>query len=107
MNDIVLTEILFFACLFVHKQVKITPGTHRRSKISKTAFAMFLEEKQCKNQDENFIKTIIHDPAARNMPGKVKLSTLQTQHLKPNFPFMDLSPTYYVKIPLTIVFVRK
>lgn len=63
-------------------KVKITPGTGRRGKTSKTAFAMFLKEKGCTNQDKDLIKAIKPDTAARNMPGKVKLSAPQMQRLR-------------------------
>lgn len=62
--------------------MKITPGTGRRGKTSKTAFAMFLKEKACSNQEKDLIKAIKTDTAARNMPGKVKLSAPQLQRLR-------------------------
>lgn len=63
-------------------KVKITPGTGRRGKTTKTAFAMFLKEKLCSNQEKDLIKAIKPDAAARNMPGKVKLSAPQAQRLR-------------------------
>lgn len=71
-----------FFHLFFRYRVKITPGTARRGKTSKTALMMFLKEKSCTNQEKDLIKAIKHDAAARNMPGKVKLSAPQMQRLK-------------------------
>lgn len=63
-------------------KVKISPGTARRGKTSKTALMMFLKDKTCGNQEKDLIKAIKHDTAARNMPGKVKMSAPQLQRLK-------------------------
>lgn len=71
----------FYVFDFRYK-VKITPGTGRRGKTSKTAFAMFSKEKGCSNQEKDLIKAIKPDLAARNMPGKVKLSAPQMQRLR-------------------------
>lgn len=68
--------------LFIRYKVKITPGTGRRGKTSKTAFMMFLKERNCTNQEKDLVKAIKHDAAARNMPGKVKLSAPQMQRLR-------------------------
>lgn len=62
--------------------MKITPGTARRGKSSKTVLQMFLKDKTCTHQERDFIKAIKPDTAARNMPGKVKISATQTQRLK-------------------------
>lgn len=68
--------------LLFRYRVKITPGTARRGKTSKTALMMFLKDKNGTNQEKDLIKAIKHDSAARNMPGKVKLSAPQMQRLK-------------------------
>lgn len=43
---------------------------------------MFLKEKSMLNQEKDLIKAIKPDAAARNMPGKVKLSAPQMQRLR-------------------------
>lgn len=67
--------------LFRYK-VKLTPGTGRRGKTAKTALSMFLKEKSCTSHEKDLLKAIKHDLAARNMPGKVKLSAPQMQRLR-------------------------
>lgn len=59
--------------------MKITPGTARRGKSSKTVLQMFLKDKAGTHQERDFIKAIKPDAAARNMPGKVKISATQAQ----------------------------
>lgn len=79
-ENILNLSIQFFSlCRY---KVKITPGTGRRGKTSKTAFMMFLKEKSMLNQEKDLIKAIKPDAAARNMPGKVKLSAPQMQRLR-------------------------
>lgn len=81
MKENILNLSIQFFSLFRYK-VKITPGTGRRGKTSKTAFMMFLKEKSMLNQEKDLIKAIKPDAAARNMPGKVKLSAPQMQRLR-------------------------
>lgn len=69
--------LIFSLSFFCRYKVKITPGTGRRGKTSKQAIEMFIREKQCTNQEKDLIKAIKPDAAARNMPGKVKLSAPQ------------------------------
>lgn len=74
--------IIFILDIIYRYRVKLTPGTARRGKTSKTALMMFLKEKTCSNQEKDLIKALKHDAAARNMPGKVKLSAPQMQRLR-------------------------
>lgn len=59
--------------------MKIAPGTARRGKASKTVLQMFLKDKTLLPQERDLIKAIKPDMAARNMPGKVKISATQSQ----------------------------
>lgn len=43
---------------------------------------MFLKDKTGTHQERDFIKAIKPDAAARNMPGKVKISATQAQRMK-------------------------
>lgn len=68
---------MFFS-LIRHK-VKIAPGTARRGKAAKMVLQMFLKDKSLLSQEKDLIKAIKPDIAARNMPGKVKVSATQSQ----------------------------
>lgn len=68
-----------FCFLFLRHKVKITPGSARRGKASKMVLQMFLKDKTLLAQEKDLIKAIKPDAAARNMPGKVKVSATQNQ----------------------------
>lgn len=69
----------FNTCYSCRHKVKITPGTARRGKASKTVLQMFLKDKTLLPQERDLIKALKPDAAARNMPGKVKISATQSQ----------------------------
>lgn len=63
-------------------KVKLTPGTGRRGKASKTALQMFLRDKNTSTREKDLMKAVKEDIIARNIPGKVKISTPNLQKLK-------------------------
>ncbi|XP_065078533.1 ribosome quality control complex subunit NEMF homolog [Ochlerotatus camptorhynchus] len=63
-------------------KVKLTPGTGKRGKASKTALQIFLKDKQCTNREKDLLKSVKDETLARNIPGKVKLSAPQMQKIK-------------------------
>ncbi|KAL1397754.1 hypothetical protein pipiens_009510 [Culex pipiens pipiens] len=63
-------------------KVKLTPGTGKRGKASKTALQIFLKDKQCSHREKDLLKAVKDETLARNIPGKVKLSAPQMQKVK-------------------------
>lgn len=63
-----------FFCRF---KVKLTPGTARRGKASKTALAIFMKDKTCSAREKDLLKGVKDEVLARNIPGKVKISAPQ------------------------------
>lgn len=63
-------------------KVKITPGTGRRGKASKTAVQIFMRDKACSLRERDLLKGVKDDAVARNIPGKVKLSAPQLHKYK-------------------------
>ncbi|GAB0087506.1 Nuclear export mediator factor NEMF homolog [Sergentomyia squamirostris] len=63
-------------------KVKLTPGTGRRGKASKTAVLMFQKDKTCSTREKDLLKSVKEEMIARNIPGKVKLSAPQLQKFK-------------------------
>lgn len=63
-------------------KVKITPGTGRRGKASKTALQIFMRDKTCSTREKDLLKGVKDEVVARNMPGKVKLSAPQLHKFK-------------------------
>ncbi|XP_055523831.1 ribosome quality control complex subunit NEMF homolog [Wyeomyia smithii] len=63
-------------------KVKLTPGTGKRGKASKTALQIFLKDKQCSNREKDLLKAVKDEVLARNIPGKVKLSAPQLQKVR-------------------------
>jgi len=62
--------------------VKLTPGTGKRGKASKTAVAMFLKDKACTSREKDLFKAVKDEVLARNIPGKVKISAPQLLKVK-------------------------
>lgn len=58
-------------------KVKLTPGTARRGKASKTALAIFMKDKTCSPREKDLLKGVKDEVLARNIPGKVKISAPQ------------------------------
>lgn len=63
-------------------KVKLTPGTGKRGKASKTALQIFLKDKQCTSREKDLLKAVKDESLARNIPGKVKLSAPQLQKVR-------------------------
>lgn len=63
-------------------KVKLTPGTGRRGKAAKTAVAVFLKERDITAREKDLLKAVKEEIIARNLPGKVKISTSQIQKVK-------------------------
>ena len=63
-------------------RVKITPGTSKRGKATKTALNMFLNDKSTTQRDKDLLKSVKDQDLARNLPGKVKLSAPHLQKAK-------------------------
>ncbi|XP_058812373.1 ribosome quality control complex subunit NEMF homolog [Topomyia yanbarensis] len=63
-------------------KVKLTPGTGKRGKASKTALQIFLKDKQCTSREKDLLKAVKDELLARNIPGKVKLSAPQLQKVR-------------------------
>lgn len=63
-------------------KVKLTPGTGRRGKASKTAVDMFIRDRTATLREKDLLKSVRDDTLARNLPGKVKLSAPKLQALK-------------------------
>lgn len=54
-------------------KIKMTPGTGKRGKATKTALSIFLKDKIATNRERDLLKSIKDEDIARNIPGKVKL----------------------------------
>ena len=58
-------------------KVKITPGSAKRGKAAKMALGMFLSDKFGASQrDKDLLKSVKDQDTARNLPGKVKVTTV-------------------------------
>lgn len=58
-------------------KVKITPGSAKRGKAAKTALGIFLSDKFGATQrDKDLLKSVKDQDTARNLPGKIKVSTV-------------------------------
>ena len=58
-------------------KVKITPGSAKRGKAAKTALSIFLSDKFGSTQrDKDLLKSVKDQDTARNLPGKIKVSTV-------------------------------
>lgn len=62
--------------------MKLTPGTGKRGKASKTAVAMFMKDRTITQREKDILKAVKDEQLARNLPGKVKLSAPRLQNLK-------------------------
>lgn len=67
---------------FCRFKVKLTPGTSKRGKASKTAVNMFIQDKSTTQREKDLLKAVKDEQIARNLPGKVKLSAPRLQNLK-------------------------
>ena len=63
-------------------KVKLTPGTGKRGKATKTALNMFAMDKQTSQREKDLLKSVKDQDLARNLPGKVKLSAPHLQKVK-------------------------
>lgn len=62
--------------------MKLTPGTGKRGKASKTAVQMFMKDKACTGREKDLLKSVKDEVLARNIPGKVKISAPQLLKVK-------------------------
>ena len=63
-------------------KVKVTPGTGKRGKATKTALNMFITDKGTVQREKDLLKSVKDQDLARNLPGKVKLSAPHLQKSK-------------------------
>lgn len=63
-------------------KVKVTPGTGKRGKATKTALNMFVTDKATLQREKDLLKSVKDQDLARNLPGKVKLSAPHLQKSK-------------------------
>ncbi len=63
-------------------KVKLTPGTGKRGKATKTALAMFLADRSVQQREKDLLRAVKDQDLARNLPGKVKLSAPHLQKIK-------------------------
>lgn len=63
-------------------KVKLTPGTGKRGKASKTAVSMFMKDRSATQREKDLLKSVRDETLARNLPGKVKVSAPKLQALK-------------------------
>lgn len=62
--------------------MKLTPGSGKRGKASKTAVQIFLKDKACTNREKDLLKAVKDEVLARNIPGKVKISAPQLMKIR-------------------------
>lgn len=67
----------YSAILNYKYKVKLTPGTGKRGKATKTALQSFLREKSITVREKDLLKGVTDQDLARNLPGKVKVSAPQ------------------------------
>ncbi|XP_021353469.1 nuclear export mediator factor Nemf-like isoform X2 [Mizuhopecten yessoensis] len=64
-----------YNCLVNYKyKVKLTPGSTKRGKASKTALNMFLHDKAATSREKDLMRILKDIDQSRNIPGKVKVS---------------------------------
>ena len=63
-------------------KVKLTPGTGKRGKATKTALSMFLGDRAAAQREKDLLRAVKDQDLARNLPGKVKLSAPHLQKAK-------------------------
>lgn len=55
-------------------KVKLTPGTGKKGKATKTAIQMFISDKETTLRERDLLRAVMDQDLGRNMPGKVKVS---------------------------------
>ncbi|GLV42259.1 Caliban [Carabus blaptoides fortunei] len=63
-------------------KVKLTPGTGKRGKASRTAVSMFLRDRTTTQREKDLLRSVKDETLARNLPGKVKVSAPKLQALR-------------------------
>jgi len=63
-------------------KVKLTPGTGKKGKATKTALAVFLKDRSSTQREKELLKAMQDQDLARNLPGKVKVSAPQLNAAK-------------------------
>ena len=59
---------------FFRFKVKLTPGTGKKGKATKTAVSLFMSDKTTTNREKDLFRAIKDHDLAKNLPGKVKIS---------------------------------
>lgn len=62
--------------------MKLTPGTGKRGKASKTAVSVFLRDRTASPREKDLLRSVKDENVARNLPGKVKVSAPKIQNLR-------------------------
>jgi hypothetical protein len=60
-------------------KVKVTPGSGKRGKATKTALNVFMADKTTTVREKDLLRSVKDQDLARNLPGKVKLSAPNMQ----------------------------
>lgn len=63
-------------------QVKLLPGTTKRSHAVKTALEIFSRDKLTTQRERDLIKSLKDQDTTRNLPGKVKVSAPNLAKIK-------------------------
>uniref|UniRef100_A0A915JIT5 Uncharacterized protein n=1 Tax=Romanomermis culicivorax TaxID=13658 RepID=A0A915JIT5_ROMCU len=63
-------------------KVKLTPGTGKRGKATKTALEVFIRDKNVNQREKELLKAMGDQDMSRNLPGKVKVSAPRLQEVK-------------------------
>ncbi|KAM3851382.1 ribosome quality control complex subunit NEMF [Vipera latastei] len=63
-------------------KVKLTPGTQKKGKAAKTALHNFMQSKESTTREKDLFRSVKDTDLSRNIPGKVKVSAPNLQHLK-------------------------
>lgn len=58
-------------------KVKLTPGTGKKGKATKTALTVFLKDRSANQREKELLRALQDQDMARNLPGKVKVSAPQ------------------------------
>uniref|UniRef100_A0A8C6XES7 Ribosome quality control complex subunit NEMF n=1 Tax=Naja naja TaxID=35670 RepID=A0A8C6XES7_NAJNA len=63
-------------------KVKLTPGTQKKGKAAKTALHNFMQSRESTTREKDLFRSVKDTDLSRNIPGKVKVSAPNLQHLK-------------------------
>uniref|UniRef100_A0A2D4HKU2 NFACT protein C-terminal domain-containing protein n=3 Tax=Micrurus TaxID=8634 RepID=A0A2D4HKU2_MICLE len=63
-------------------KVKLTPGTQKKGKAAKTALHNFMQSRESTTREKDLFRSVKDTDLSRNIPGKVKVSAPNLQHLR-------------------------